>query len=140
MEGFRPLVADSAVLTAVNTRMVTPKDFLTTGKAVALTASGRKGFIRAYEQRMDNLVTHPLFDYRVSYRRILEIQARLLARYLTGELPRTGVRDALAVRLLRARSLCAGAIERRGDAEKPGTVRVRNVAVSGGVMESDRAG
>jgi CRISPR-associated protein Cas1 len=88
MEGFRPLVADSAVLTAVNTRMVTPKDFLTTGKAVALTASGRKGFIRAYEQRMDNLVTHPLFDYRVSYRRILEIQARLLARYLTGELPR----------------------------------------------------
>ena len=37
---------------------------------------------------MDNLVTHPLFDYRVSYRRILEIQARLLARYLTGELTR----------------------------------------------------
>jgi CRISPR-associated protein Cas1 len=88
MEGFRPLVADSAVLSAVNTRMVSPADFLTTGKAVALTASGRKGFIRAYEQRMDNLVTHPLFGYRVSYRRVLEIQARLLARYVSGELTR----------------------------------------------------
>ncbi len=50
------------------------------GEAVALTPTGRKGFFRAYEQRMDTLVTHPLFGYRVSYRRLLEIQARLLAR------------------------------------------------------------
>ncbi len=87
MEGFRPLVADSAVLSAINTRMVGPGDFLRVGPAVSLTASGRKGFIRAYEQRMDTLVTHPLFGYRVSYRRVLEIQARLLARVVTGELP-----------------------------------------------------
>jgi CRISP-associated protein Cas1 len=86
MEGFRPLVADSAVLTAINTRMVTPKDFIRAGRAVTMTASGRKGLIRAYEQRMDQLVTHPLFGYRVNYRRVLEIQARLLARVLTGEI------------------------------------------------------
>ncbi len=53
---------------------------------MALTQSGRKGFFRAYELRMDMLVTHPLFDYRVSYRRMLEIQARLFARVLTGEI------------------------------------------------------
>ncbi len=88
MEGFRPLIVDSAVLTAVNARMVTAKDFVRAGNAVALSARGRKGFIRAYEQRMDTLVTHPLFGYRVSYRRVLEIQARLLARVVTGELPR----------------------------------------------------
>jgi CRISPR-associated protein Cas1 len=88
MEGFRPLIADSAVLTAVNTGMVGPKDFIQAGQSVSMTASGRKGFIRAYEQRMDALVTHPLFGYRVNYRRILEIQARLLARFITGELPR----------------------------------------------------
>lgn len=35
---------------------------------------------------MDTLVTHPLFGYRVNYRRILQIQARLLARVLTGEM------------------------------------------------------
>jgi CRISPR-associated protein Cas1 len=86
MEGFRPLVADSAVLSAINTRMVTSGDFIRVGDAVALTPAGRKGFIRAYEQRIDTLVTHPLFGYRVSYRRVLEIQARLLARLVTGEL------------------------------------------------------
>lgn len=86
MEGFRPLIADSSVLSAVNTRMVTPKDFIQAGRAVTLTSAGRKGLLRAYEQRMDSLVTHPLFGYRVSYRRLLEIQARLLARVVTGEL------------------------------------------------------
>jgi CRISPR-associated protein Cas1 len=88
MEGFRPLVADSAVLSAVNTRMVGPEDFVRAGDAVAMTPRGRKGFLRAYEQRMDQLVTHPLFGYRASYRRVLEIQARLLARVVTGELAR----------------------------------------------------
>ena len=86
MEPFRPLIADSAVLSAINTRMVTPGDFLRAGNAVALTADGRKKFFRAYEQRMDTLVTHPLFGYRVNYRRLLEIQTRLLARVLTGEM------------------------------------------------------
>ncbi|HTQ40307.1 MAG TPA: CRISPR-associated endonuclease Cas1 [Pirellulales bacterium] len=86
MEPFRPLIADSAVLSAINTRMVTPGDFIRTGQAVALTPAGRKSFFRAYEQRMDTLVTHPLFGYRVNYRRLLEIQTRLLARHLTGEI------------------------------------------------------
>jgi CRISP-associated protein Cas1 len=86
MEPFRPLIADSAVLSAINTRMVTPRDFVQAGPGVALTANGRKSFFRAYELRMDALVTHPLFEYRVSYRRLLEIQARLLARVLEGEI------------------------------------------------------
>jgi CRISPR-associated protein Cas1 len=85
-EGFRALIADSTVITAINTRMVTPADFVQVGRAVALTPGGRKGFIRAYEQRMDTLVTHPLFGYRVNYRRVLKIQARLLARFVTGEI------------------------------------------------------
>jgi CRISPR-associated protein Cas1 len=86
MEPFRPLVADSAVLSAINTRMLTPRDFVRAGEAVALRPEGRKAFFRAYEQRMDTLVTHPLFGYRVNYRRVLEIQARLLERVLRGEL------------------------------------------------------
>lgn len=86
MEPFRPLIADSAVLSAINTRMVTPADFIQTGPAVALSPTGRRGFFRAYELRMDTMVTHPIFDYRVTYRRLLEIQARLLARVLEGEI------------------------------------------------------
>ena len=86
MEPFRPLIADSVVLTAINTGMVTPGDFIRSGPSVALKATGRKSFFRAFELRMDTLVTHPMFDYRVSYRRLLEIQARLLARFLNGEI------------------------------------------------------
>ncbi len=87
MEEFRPLVAESVVLTAINTRMVTPGDFVAAGQAVNLTPSGRKKFLLAYEQRMNSLLTHPLFDYKVSYRRALELQARILAKALTGEIP-----------------------------------------------------
>src|SRR5579883_207916 len=86
MEPFRPLIVDSAVLTAVNGGMVTARDFVRVGGSVALTPAGRKAFFRAYELRMDSLVTHPLFDYRVSYRRLLEIQTRLLARVVEGEI------------------------------------------------------
>jgi CRISPR-associated protein Cas1 len=88
MEPFRPLVADSAVLSAINNRMISPNDFVQAGPAVMLNPDGRKAFFRAYEQRMDTLVTHPVFGYRVNYRRILEIQTRLLARVLTREVPR----------------------------------------------------
>ena len=86
MEPFRPLIVESAVLTAINTRMVGAGDFVRTGRAVALTAGGRRSFFQAYEARMDTLVTHPEFGYRLSYRRLLEVQARLLARVITGEL------------------------------------------------------
>jgi CRISPR-associated protein Cas1 len=87
MEPFRPLIVDSAVINAINTRMVTASDFLRSGDAVVLTPGGRKSFYHAYELRMDTLVTHPIFEYRVSYRRLLEVQARLLARVLEGEIP-----------------------------------------------------
>jgi len=86
MEEFRPLIAESTVLSCINNRIVTDKDFVKAGQAVNLTVSGRKRFFQTYEQRMSSLITHPLFDYKVSYRRALELQARLLAKALTGEI------------------------------------------------------
>ena len=87
MEEFRPLIAESTVLSCINNRVVTEKDFVRAGQAVNLSAPGRKRFFQTYEQRMSSLITHPLFDYKVSYRRALELQARLLAKTLTGEIP-----------------------------------------------------
>ena len=86
MEEFRPLVAESTVLSCINNRVVTENDFVRAGQAVNLTAPGRKRFFQTYEQRLSSLITHPLFDYKVSYRRALELQARLLAKTLTGEI------------------------------------------------------
>ena len=86
MEEFRPLIAESTVLSCINNRVITEKDFVRAGQAVNLSAPGRKRFFQMYEQRMSSLITHPLFDYKVSYRRALELQARLLAKTLTGEI------------------------------------------------------
>jgi CRISPR-associated protein Cas1 len=87
MEEFRPIIADSIVLTAVNTGVVQRDDFISRAGAVSLSDHGRTRFLRLYERRMDELVTHPIFGYRICYRRILEVQVRLLARFLTGEIP-----------------------------------------------------
>jgi CRISPR-associated protein Cas1 len=86
MEEFRPIIADSVVLSVINMGIVTGGDFIKRGPAVALQPAGRARFISAYERRMDDLITHPIFGYRISYRRILEVQARLLSRHLMGEL------------------------------------------------------
>jgi CRISPR-associated protein Cas1 len=86
MEEFRPLIVDSVVLSAVNTGVVKASDFVRRGGAVSLTSAGRSKFLRAYERRMDEEIAHPVFSYRISYRRTLEVQVRLLARYLTAEI------------------------------------------------------
>ncbi len=86
MEPFRPLIADSAVIWCINNGVVTPQGFSRVGSACSMSSETRKKVILAYERRMDSLITHPVFDYRISYRRVLEVQARLLARYLEGEL------------------------------------------------------
>jgi CRISPR-associated protein Cas1 len=86
MEEFRPLVADSVALTLINTRVIGPGDFIRAGDAVNLSAEGRKRFFNAYEQRMNATIVHPVFDYQVSYRRAIELQARMLAKTLTGEI------------------------------------------------------
>ncbi len=86
MEEFRPLIVDSVVITAINTGELAENDFIVRNGTAALTSRGRKTFIAAFERRLDAEVTHPVFSYRVSYRRILEIQGRLLARLLLGEI------------------------------------------------------
>ncbi|MCX7429122.1 MAG: CRISPR-associated endonuclease Cas1 [Planctomycetia bacterium] len=87
-EEFRPLIGDSVVLMLVNNGEVTPSSFVRRAGAIALTTAGRRAVIAAFERRMDTLVTHPVFGYRISYRRILEVQSRLLARTVLGEIER----------------------------------------------------
>jgi CRISPR-associated endonuclease Cas1/CRISPR-associated protein Cas4 len=87
MEPFRPLIADSSVIQAINNGEVRPSDFISVAGSVALTDDGRRRFIGTFERRLSHEVTHPVFGYRLSYRRLLELQSRLLARHLLGELP-----------------------------------------------------
>jgi CRISPR-associated protein Cas1 len=86
MEEFRTPVVDSAVITAINTGMVRQKDFEITKAGCAMKPAARKAFIQAYENRLDQLVTHPVFDYRCSWRSVIRLQAKLLARWVRKEI------------------------------------------------------
>lgn len=86
MEEFRPIVADSVVMTLVNTGEIRENHFITRADSSALTEKGRKTALVALERRLDSLVTHPVFGYRISYRRVIQVQARLVSRVLLGEI------------------------------------------------------
>ena len=86
-EEFRPLIAESVVINAINNGELRPSDFIVRANGVALTQEGRKKFIATYERRLDTEIRHPVFGYTITYRRVLEVQARLLAAYLLGEIP-----------------------------------------------------
>ena len=86
MEEFRPLIVDSVVLTLLNNRMLTPQDFHVELGAYRLKKEPCKRFLTRFEERLREEITHPIFGYKVSYRRCIELQARLIAKYLTGEI------------------------------------------------------
>ncbi|MCK5806190.1 MAG: CRISPR-associated endonuclease Cas1 [Lentisphaeria bacterium] len=87
MEEFRPLIVDSTVLRLLAQSQATPADFQERSGGVLMKPAMRRTLIRALEQRKKQLVTHPVFGYRLSYARTMDLQARLLARWFLGEAP-----------------------------------------------------
>ncbi len=87
MEEFRPLIADSVVLTAFNNGELNRKSFVRNAAGCAFTSYGKRDLIRCYERRMDQQITHPLFGYTITWRRMMQVQARLLGRHVMGEIP-----------------------------------------------------
>lgn len=87
MEAFRPILADSVVVRAINNGELGHRDFVERFGAVNLTSQGRRRFLQAFERRLAQEITHPTFGYRISYRRVFEVEARCLARHLMGEAP-----------------------------------------------------
>jgi CRISP-associated protein Cas1 len=86
MEEFRPVIADAAMLSLFNKAELKGRDFMRTGIGISMIPEAKKKVIAAYERRMMDEILHPIFGYKVSYRRVLELQARLLARVLSGEI------------------------------------------------------
>jgi len=89
MEPFRPLLADSAVITAINNGEISAGDFemrnqSQDGSGVFLSANGRRVLIAAFERRLDQEVTPAHLGYALSYRRLFAVQCRILAQFLLG--------------------------------------------------------
>jgi CRISPR-associated endonuclease Cas1 len=85
MEEFRPLIADSVAISLINRGEVGRTDFLFSASGVALNDRGRRAFWAAYARRLDTEVAHPQFGYKMAYRRMYEVQARQLWRFVRGE-------------------------------------------------------
>lgn len=85
MEEFRPLLADSVVISLINRGELGPEDFMSSANGTFLTDQGRKPFWEAWFRRLDAEVSHPEFSYKMAYRRMLEVQARQLWRFVRGE-------------------------------------------------------
>ena len=86
-EEFRPLVAESVVINVINNGEISPKDFYVRAAGVSLSRNARRSVLAAYERRLDISVTHPTYGYKITYRRVYEVQARVLAAHLVGEIP-----------------------------------------------------
>jgi len=87
MEEFRPIIADSVALNIINHHILTEQDFKEELGVVHLKPDARKKFYAKFEERLQEELQHPYFGYRTSYRRCIELQARLLGKWLTGEIP-----------------------------------------------------
>jgi CRISPR-associated exonuclease Cas4/CRISPR-associated protein Cas1 len=74
-------------MTALNNGEIGAGDFVFAAGGCNLVPKARRALIEAYERRLDQETTHPVFGYQISMRRMLHVQARLLARYSLGEIP-----------------------------------------------------
>jgi CRISPR-associated protein Cas1 len=85
MEEFRPLIADSVAISLINRGELGPEDFIRSANGIFLNDKGRRPFWEAWFRRLDAEVSHPEFNYKMAYRRMLEVQARQLWRFVRGE-------------------------------------------------------
>jgi CRISPR-associated protein Cas1 len=85
MEEFRPLIADSVAISLINRSELGPEDFIKSANGMFLTDKGRRPFWEGWFRRLDTEVSHPEFSYKMAYRRMLEVQARQLWRFVRGE-------------------------------------------------------
>ncbi len=87
MEEFRPMIADRLALSLVNRQQVDGKGFTKTETGgVEMDAATRKTVLVAYQKRKDEEIYHPFLKEKITVGLLPFVQARLLARWLRGEL------------------------------------------------------
>ncbi len=87
MEELRAYLGDRLVLSLINKRQITIKDFIRQGdEDIIMTDAGRKTILTAWQSRKKEQITHPYLNERVSIGLIPYIQAMLLARFVRKEL------------------------------------------------------
>ena len=87
MEELRPCMADRFVLTLINNRIIKPDSFqIQDSGAVLLTDEGRRAFLKGWQDKKREALTHPFLNEKLTWGMIPYVQALLLARYLRGDM------------------------------------------------------
>ncbi|MGN0634059.1 MAG: type I-C CRISPR-associated endonuclease Cas1c [Oscillospiraceae bacterium] len=87
VEEFRVPLCDRFVLSLINKKIITGKDFVhREDGAVLLTDDGRRTFIKAWQNRKDDIITHPFLNEKMKWGLLPYVQALLLARHIRGDL------------------------------------------------------
>jgi CRISPR-associated protein Cas1 len=86
MEIFRVPLVDMPVMASINrNQWDVNADFEVKGEQVWLSQEGRRKFITLYERRKEESWKHPVTQYSLTYRRLIELEVRLLEKEWMGE-------------------------------------------------------
>ena len=87
MEEFRPYMADRLTLTLLNRKQITPEDFIRTESGgVIMKEKARKSLLICWQERKQEEIEHPFLHEKMSVGLLWHMQARLLARYIRGDI------------------------------------------------------
>ena len=87
IEELRGIYADRFVLSLINRKEVAPEDFhQKENGAVLMTDEARKSFLKAWQEKKKETITHPYLGEKISWGLVPYVQALLLARFLRGDL------------------------------------------------------
>jgi CRISPR-associated protein Cas1 len=89
MEEFRSPIVDTLVLRLINQKTIRPTDFTwpQENNGVYLTGSARRVFLKHFEQRINEPVSHPDVKEKVTYRRVIQLQVQRYQKALLGNHP-----------------------------------------------------
>ena len=87
MEELRAYLGDRFVLSLINKKQITIKDFLFQGNdGVVMTDRGKKVFITAWQNRKRDLITHPYLNEKIEIGLLPYVQSMLMARYIRQDI------------------------------------------------------
>lgn len=87
VEELRAILADRFVLTLINKKIVSGKNFsVKENGAVLMNDELRKKVLTEWQNKKKEIITHPFLKEKVEWGMVPYVQAMLLARYLRGDL------------------------------------------------------
>lgn len=87
IEELRAPLADRFVLSLINKKVITRKNFKTKENgAVIMDDEARKRLLTEWQNRKKETITHPFLKEKIEWGMVPYVQAMLLARYLRGDL------------------------------------------------------